>query len=164
PALEAGTSDAAWRADGALAYVRGDPVSYRANLPYLANVVVRASATGDPVAWTQRADRYRVYGWAGDRLILARGQESGGADAEVLDGPGKIRLLAGQAGLLGISADGRQALVSVGAPGAGGMTLSLRNVADSTEAASLALSSKRGANVAASRAPRPVYNLSGGER
>ena len=140
-ALEAGTFDAAWRADGALAYVRGDPVSYRANLPYLANVVVRASATGDPVAWTQRADRYRVYGWAGDRLILARGQESGGADAEVLDGPGKIRLLAGQAGLLGISADGRQALVSVGAPGAGGMTLSLRNVADSTEAASLALSS-----------------------
>ena len=140
-ALEAGTFDAAWRADGALAYVRGDPASYRANVPYLANVVVRASATAEPVAWTQQADRYRVYGWAGDRLVVTRGREGGGADAEVLDGPAKVRLLAGEAGVLGISPDGGQALVSVGAPGDGGVTLSLRSVADSTEAARLALSS-----------------------
>ena len=92
-ALEPGTFGAAWRADGALAYARGDPVSYRANLPYLTNVVVRASATADPLAWTEQADRYRVYGWAGDRLIVTRGQEGGEADAEVLDRPGKIRLL-----------------------------------------------------------------------
>ena len=139
-ALEPGTFGAAWRADGALAYARGDPVSYRANLPYLANVVVRASATADPLAWTEQADRYRVYGWAGGRLIVTRGQEGGGADAEVLDGPGKIRLLAAQAGVLGISPDGRHALVSVGTPGDGAVTISLRNVADSTEAARLPLS------------------------
>src|SRR5205085_1393627 len=83
-------------------------------------------------AWTQQADRYRVYGWAGDRLVVTRGREGGGADAEVLDGPAKVRLLAGEAGVLGISPDGGQALVSVGAPGDGGVTLSLRSVADST--------------------------------
>ncbi|HEX6699149.1 MAG TPA: hypothetical protein VF101_00305 [Gaiellaceae bacterium] len=140
-ALEPGTFGASWRADGALAYARGDPASYRANLPYLANVVVRSSATAEPVPWTQDPDRYRVVGWAGRRLIVARGQEAEAADAEVLDGPGEIRLLASGAAVIGISPDGRQALVAVGTPGDGGVTLSLRGVADSREAARLPLAS-----------------------
>src|SRR5205823_9425036 len=74
-ALEPGTFGASWRADGALAYARGDPASYRANLPFLADVVVRGSATAEPVPWTHEPDRYRVVGWAGRRLIIARGQE-----------------------------------------------------------------------------------------
>lgn len=140
-ALEPGTYGASWRADGALAYVRGDPVSYRADMPYLANVVVRSSATAEPVAWTRQPDRYHVFGWAGARLVVTRGQEGGGPDAEVLDGPGQIRLLAASAGVVGISPDGQQALVSVGAPGDGGATLSLRNVADSSESAQLPVAS-----------------------
>jgi hypothetical protein len=43
--------------------------------------------------------------------------------------------------MLGISPDGTQALVSVGAAGHGGLALSLRKVADSTQAAALSLSS-----------------------
>jgi hypothetical protein len=137
--LERGAFGASWRKDGVLAYVRGEPSSYRANLPYLANVVVRSSPTAEPVAWTTQAERYRVVGWAGQRLIVARGQEGAAADVEVLDGPGRIRLLAAQAGVLGISPDGRDVLVAAGTPGDGGVMLSLRDVADSHEVARLPL-------------------------
>jgi len=139
--LEPGTFSAAWRADGALAYVHGEPAAYRANLPYLANVVVRASATAAPVAWTGAPDRYRVVGWAGPQLLIAHGVEGGAADVDVFDGPGDARLLAAGAAVLGIAPDGRRALLSVGVPGDGGVRLSLRNVADSTEVASLPLES-----------------------
>jgi hypothetical protein len=140
-ALEPGTFDGSWRADGALAYVRGDPAPYAADVPYLGNVVVRASTGADPVLWTTEADRYRVFGWAGSRLVVLRGFEGGGPDVEVLDGPGHIRLLAADAGMLGLSPDGSQALVSVGAAGHGGAALSVRNVVDSTQSATLPLSS-----------------------
>jgi hypothetical protein len=140
-ALEPGTFDGSWRSDGALAYVRGEPPEYRADSPYLGNVVVRASPTADAVPWTQQADRYRVFGWAGSRLVVVHGVEGGPPDVEVLDGPGRVRLLAAESGLLGLSPDGSRVLVATGSPGDGGVTLSLRNVADSTEAASLPLSS-----------------------
>jgi hypothetical protein len=58
----------------------------------------------------------------------------------VLDGPGRIRMLAAGAGMLGLSPDGSQALVSTGDAGDGGMTISLRSVADSSQLASLSLS------------------------
>jgi hypothetical protein len=138
--LERGAFGGSWRNDGALAYVRGEPSSYRANLPYLANIVVRSSPSALPVAWTTQPEPYRVVGWAGRRLIVARGQEGAAADVEVLDAPGRIRLLAAQAGVLGISPDGRDVLVAVGTPGDGGVTLSLRDVADSHEVARLPLS------------------------
>ena len=138
-ALEAGTFGGTWRSDGAIAYLRGDPAEYRADTTYLANVVVRASATAAPVLWTDEADRYRVFGWAGSRLVVIRGLEGGPPDVEVLDGPGRVRMLAAGAGMLGLSSDGSQALLSVGAPGDGHVMLSLRNVADSTETASLAV-------------------------
>jgi hypothetical protein len=140
-ALEPGTFDASWRPDGALAYILGDPPEYRADSPYLGNVLVRASATAAPVAWTQQADRYRVFGWAaGNRLVVVRGLEGGPPDVEVLDGPGQVRMLAAGAGMLGLSPDGSQALVSTGDPGHGGVTIGLRSVADSSQLASLSLS------------------------
>jgi hypothetical protein len=137
--LEPGTFGAAWRADGALAYVRGEPAAYRANTPYLGNVVVRNSPTADPIRWTDSPGRYRVVGWAGERLLVAHGVEGGAADAEVLDRPGALRLLAAGAAVLGIAPDGQRALLSVGIPGDGGVRLSLRSLADSTEKASLPL-------------------------
>ena len=139
-ALEPGTFGGTWRADGAIAYLRGDPPEYRADSTYLANVVVRSSPTAAPVAWTDQADRYRVFGWAaGSRLVVLRALEGGPPDVEVLDGPGRVRMLAAGSAILGLSPDGAQALVSTGEPGDGHMTLSLRKVADSTEAASLAV-------------------------
>jgi hypothetical protein len=138
-ALEPGTFDGAWRSDGALAYVRGDPAAYRADSPYLADVVVRDTPTADPVVWTTEPDEYRVVGWAGSRLVVVRELEGGPPDVEVLDGPGQVRLLAADSGVLGVSPDGSQALVVTGAPGSGRVTLALRNVADSTQAASFAL-------------------------
>ena len=138
-AFEPGTFGAAWRSDGAIAYVRGDPAEYRADMPYLGNVVVRTSPTAAPVLWTQEAGRYRIFGWAGHRLVILRGFEGGLPDVEVLDGPGRARMLAAGAGLLALSPDGTQALVSAGAPGDGPVTISLRNVVDSSEAASFPL-------------------------
>ena len=140
-ALEPGTFGAAWRADGAVAYVRGDPPAYRANLPYFANVVVRASSTAAPIAWTGTPGRFRVVGWAGRRLLVARGLEGGGADVDVFDRPGAPRLLASGAAVLGIAPDGERALLALGVPGDEGVRLSLRDVADSKEVASLPLES-----------------------
>jgi hypothetical protein len=137
-ALEPGSFGGTWRADGAIAYLRGSPAAYQADSPYLANVVVRSSPTAAPVAWTDQPERYRVFGWsAGSRLVILRGLEGGPPDVDVLDGPGRIRMLAAGSALLGLSPNGTQALVSTGEPGDGHVTLSLRNVADSTEAASL---------------------------
>jgi hypothetical protein len=137
--LEPGSFGAVWRSDGALAYVVGDPAAYRANEPYLTRLVVRAEVDAPAHAWTSRPDRYRAVGWAGDRLVVVRDFPGEAPDVEVLDGPGRERVLAAHAAALAISPDGDRLLVSVGEPATASAALSLRDVASGREIASLAL-------------------------
>ena len=138
-ALEPGSFGAAWRSDAALAYVVGDPAAYRANEPYLTRVFVRTAMGGSPRAWTAEPARYRVVGWAGERLVVVRGSPGEAPDVEVLDGPGRERLLAAHAGALAISPDGGRALVSVGDPATPAAAIGLLDVATGRELASLPL-------------------------
>jgi len=110
--LAEGAFSVAWRADGALAYFQGQTREYRANEPFLGNVVVRASPGAAPEPWTERPGRYVVAAWAGTRLLVYRRSEGEWLDLLVLDGPGRSRTLAPGASLVAVSPDGSQALVS----------------------------------------------------
>jgi hypothetical protein len=140
-ALEPGTFSIAWRSDGALAYVRGDPVSYRANLPFLDDVYVRARPTGKVQAWTTQPDRYLVDGWAGTTLIVERGQPGGGGDILALDQPGSVRVLARSSTFLAISPEGNHVLVAQGVADVPDPKVSLVDVSSGKAIASMPISS-----------------------
>jgi len=92
--LARGAFSAAWRHDGAIAFVEGVDPSFRAGRTYTGQVVVRGGIHGPDVAWTTEAAHYVVYSWAGDRLILYRIGLGERAELLVADGPGKVRPLA----------------------------------------------------------------------
>jgi hypothetical protein len=140
-ALEPGSLAAAWRRSGAIAYVRGTHPEYRANTPYLREVVVRSSPRAAPRVWSDAPERYLVLGWAGRRLVVAQQREGGGADLLVYDGPGVVRPLATAAGLLAISPDGSTALIADDPAETAAPAVRLVSVADGSERARLPLSS-----------------------
>lgn len=111
-ALEPGTFSAAWRSDGALAYVRGVDVDYRANLPYLREVVVRASSDSPPTVWSTAPGRYVVVGWAKRTLLVVEQAAGGGADLLAFRGPEASRPLAMNVDFVAISPSGGAALVT----------------------------------------------------
>jgi hypothetical protein len=136
--LAAGAFSLAWRADGALAYFQGAGRSYRAGVPYVGNVVVRAS-TGSPARrWTPSRARYVVVGWAGATLIAYVEHEGEALDVLALAGPGKVRRLARGAGVVAISPDGSKVLLERG-PEAGAPRVELVSVASGARLASLDL-------------------------
>jgi hypothetical protein len=139
--LEPGSFGAAWQSDGAIAYVVGEPAAYRANEEYLTRVVVRSTPEAAAQEWTDVPARYRVFGWAGGRLVVVRGAAGGPPDVEVLDAPRRERLLAARAAALAISPDGRTVLVSVGEPGGSNGAVSLRDAVDGRELATLPVQS-----------------------
>jgi hypothetical protein len=88
-----GAYSAAWRPDGAIAFVRGvDPV-FRARPAYDGQVVVRQSVHGRDVSWADAPAHYVVYAWAGDRLLFYRIGLGEKTELLVADAPGKIRSL-----------------------------------------------------------------------
>jgi len=92
--LARGTYSAAWRHDGAIAFVQGvDPV-FRASPTYAGQVVVRMSVHGRDVSWADAPAHYVVYAWAGDRLLFYRIGLGEKTELLVADAPGKIRSLA----------------------------------------------------------------------
>jgi hypothetical protein len=92
--LARGTYSAAWRQDGAIAFVQGvDPV-FRASPTYLGQLVVRQSVHGRDVSWSDAPAHYVVYAWAGDRLLFHRIGLGEKTELLVADAPGKIRSLA----------------------------------------------------------------------
>jgi hypothetical protein len=111
-ALEPGTFSAAWRADGALAYVRGTSSDYRANMPYLRDVVVRASEKDKPEVWSTTPDRYVIVGWAKRTLIAADQVPGGGVNVVAFTRPGAAQPIATNAEPLAISPDGSAVLVT----------------------------------------------------
>jgi hypothetical protein len=135
--LVTGGFSVAWRDDGAVAYVEGAERDYRAGVPYVGRIVVRDSAVAKERAWTD-VDRYVVVGWAGATLIAYREREGEALDLLALDGPGKPRVLASDAGLVAISPDGSEALVERG-PETGPPRVQLLSVASGARLASLDL-------------------------
>src|SRR5439155_12856282 len=110
--LEAGSMSAAWRADGALAYVRGEEAVDRADTPYLRDVFVRASPTGPAERWSTKADRFSVVAWAGSVLLVKRDVPGGSPDLVAFDGAGRMRTLAEGALFVALSPDGKAVLVA----------------------------------------------------
>jgi hypothetical protein len=139
-ALEAGSFSAAWRWDGALAYVRGAEAAYRANTPYLRSVLVRGSVSAAPTVWSLSPQRYLVLGWAGRRLVVEAQREGGGTDLLVFDGPGRLRPLAAGADLLAIAPDGSAALVADDPALSAAPAVRLVDVTDGAERARVPLS------------------------
>lgn len=105
----AGAHSVAIRARRA-AFARGVDPSYRHNVPYLADVVVRDLGSGEEVVWSFAPDRFTVVAWAGDRLIVYRGIE-GGSELQVFDGPRSPRALGGSLSFIALAPDGRTILV-----------------------------------------------------
>jgi hypothetical protein len=133
-ALDSGAYSPAWRADGALAYVRGTTRDYRAGHAYTGEVVVRSALHARPTVWVGAAARYVVYGWAGTHLLVYRIGEGESFDVVAVDGPGKVRDL-GAGSIVAISPDGTR----VATLSRDGQALRVLDVADGGEEASLDL-------------------------
>jgi hypothetical protein len=138
-ALDPGSFSVAWRADGAIAYARGDPPDYRANTPYAADVVVRRAVAAGAVMWSTAPGAYLVEGWAGRRLVVRTAAAGGRGALAVFDGPGSMRPLADGADLIAISPDGRELLVAESAAESAAPAVRLVSVADGAEDGRLAL-------------------------
>jgi hypothetical protein len=92
--LARGAYSAAWRQDGAIAFVAGTDPSFRAGRTYTGQVVVRRDIHGRDVAWTSEPAHYVVYAWAGNRLLFYRIGLGEKLELLVADGPGHIRSFA----------------------------------------------------------------------
>jgi hypothetical protein len=110
--LARGAYSAAWRRDGAIAFVSGSDPTFRAGQVYDGEVVVRTGIHGRDVTWTSEPAHYIVYAWAGDRLLFYRLGLGEKLELLVADGPARIRPLA-DGSAIAVSPDGtRVAVVS----------------------------------------------------
>jgi hypothetical protein len=115
--LARGAQSAAWRRDGALAYMQADVPRYVPNTlgGNYGQVVVRRSLDAAPVAWTgEQRRRYVVLGWARRTLLVQIEPSHVTLDRRLpgvyaLDVPGRLRPLP-LSELVAISPDGRRAL------------------------------------------------------
>jgi hypothetical protein len=128
----------AWRTDGAVAYFKSQDPDFRANQPYVGEVMVQSSLQADPVSWTSDPDRYIVIAWAGQTLLAYRVGEGEVLDLVSFSAPGKEQLLSSSSVLVAVSPDGSQVLVSQGTAGSG--TARLVEVVGGGETARLDLS------------------------
>ena len=111
-----GAYSAAWRRDGALAFVAGvDPV-FRAGRVYNGQVFVRSGVHGRDIAWTSEPAHYVVYAWAGSRLLFYRVGLGEKLELLVAERPGEARPLA-DGSAIAVSPDGTRVAV-VGQDGA----------------------------------------------
>jgi hypothetical protein len=136
--LEDGAFSLAWRADGALAYFKGAERDYRAGIPYAGDVFVRQAPGAQPVKWSAERARYVVVGWAGRTLMGYREREGEALDVVAFDEPGRMRILAPDAGLVAISPDGRRAVVEQG-PAQGRPSVRILEIASAAVVARLDL-------------------------
>src|SRR6266513_6266723 len=92
--LARGAYSAAWRHDGAIAFVKGNDPDFRAGRSYTGQAVVRSDIHGRDAAWTSEPAHYVVYSWVGDRLLFYRVGLGEKLELLVADEPTKIRPLA----------------------------------------------------------------------
>jgi hypothetical protein len=136
--LEEGAFSVAWRADGALAYFRGAERDYRAAVPYVGDVVVRAAIDEEAEVWSSERARYIVVAWAGNSLVAYREREGEALDVVVFEGPGRMRMLARNSALVAMDPYGERAFVEQG-PSQGRPSVRVLNIADGTQVAALDL-------------------------
>ena len=108
--LARGAYSAAWRADGAIAFVEAAEPEFRAGGNYVGRVVVRQSVHARNVVWIKEPAHYVVYGWAGDRLLVYRVGLGEKLELLVADSPGRARPLA-DGSVIALSPDARQVAV-----------------------------------------------------
>jgi hypothetical protein len=105
-----GAYSAAWRADGALAYVKGVDQSFRAARPYLGRIVVQRDGRGPAVEWAADPARYVAYAWAANRLLFYRIGAGESLELLVADRPGDVRPFA-DGSAVAVSPDGSRVMV-----------------------------------------------------
>ena len=132
-AFEAGSFSVGWSADGAIAYVRGTAPDYRANTPFLGDVVVRRHIDDEPFPWSVAPDRYLVEGWAGRRLLVRRQAPGESGELLVFDRPGAARVLAGDADLIAIDPHGVDVVVAESAARNTAPSIRLLSIGDGRE-------------------------------
>jgi hypothetical protein len=103
----------AWRADGALAYVR--PAAGEAAVPRAirGHVVVRRTAEAKASEWTAASARFVVAAWADKQLLVYR-LRRGHPELVVLSAPQRQRSL-GSSGVVAVGPDGRIVVSDFGA-------------------------------------------------
>jgi hypothetical protein len=149
--LEIGAMSAAWRADGAIAYFKGNANDVPADAArFVGHLYVRPSLQAAPVRLTTAAARYIAVAWAGNTLIAYRQSEGERFDVLAIDEPGNVRTLAADSTLVAVSPDGTQLVVNHDVDGtsmasvvtvAGGVvssTLDLGNIKDAQTASAVA--------------------------
>ena len=110
--LARGAYSAAWRSDGAIAFVSAVEPAFRAGQAYNGQVVVRDGVHGRDVVWASEPAHYVVYRWAGRRLLFYRVGLGEKLELLVADAPGQVRPLA-EGSAIAIRPDGmRVAVVS----------------------------------------------------
>ena len=116
--VQTGAMSAAWRADGAVAYFKGDSPDVPADAArFVGHLYVRPTVGGTPVQWTSTAARYITVAWAGNTLIAYRQSEGERFDVLALDEPGSVRTLAADATVVSVSPDGTQLVINRDADG-----------------------------------------------
>jgi hypothetical protein len=104
-----------WAADGRIAYLQGQGRVATSD-SYPTKIVVRASLSAAPVAWTADADTYLGVRWAGSRLFAYRRVplSTAGWTVELVlfFGPNATHSLGDGSQLVAVSPDGSRALVT----------------------------------------------------
>ncbi len=94
-------------------------------LAWTSDVIVRTSPASPPKVWSLEAANYAVLAWAADVLLVIKNPGESGEPIEFLafDGPGEVRVLNPNAGLIAVSPDGRWVLLSTSAVDGNGAEL-----------------------------------------
>ena len=109
-----GAYSPALSSSGELAFVKGDDNVVRQNRDYTGQVLVGSAKGGSFSRWTNDANRYFTYAWAGRWLLVYRSiPDSEGTDLYAFDGPGSSHLVAPDASVVALSPDGARVLVTV---------------------------------------------------
>ena len=108
--LARGAYSAAWRSDGAIAFVSGVEAAFRAGRAYNGQLVVRDGLHGRDVVWTNEPAHYVAYRWAGQRLLFYHVDLGEKLELLVADAPGKVRPLA-DGSAIAVSPDGARVAV-----------------------------------------------------
>jgi hypothetical protein len=106
-----GAFSIAWRPDGQIAYFQGTERDYRADIPYVGQVLVRPSSDAPADTWISEKGQYVVAAWAGKTLLVYSGGE-GSSDLLAVDGPDQVRILGEHVTLIAVSPDASTILVN----------------------------------------------------
>jgi hypothetical protein len=126
--LARGAYSAAWRDDGAVAFVKAVDPRFRAGRTYEGHIVVHKGVHGPETVWTDQPAHYVVYAWAGERLLFYRVGFGEKLELFVADRPGEVRPLA-DGSAIAVSPDGDRVAVV----GQDGLSVRILNVATGGE-------------------------------